>query len=158
METGKNIYLGKRWFAGQVARAGESGIVAPSYINVGDTPIKGGYFVAMGDVAQGCRNVSSAADKILGVAMVIGINHEFKPGHNLSPMTLPHGSEIVVQMAETSELAIGSAVTVVATGKDAGTVSHNGEIKTNFYVTDVNGSLAKIMRNEVAPASAGTGE
>ncbi|MEG0280628.1 MAG: hypothetical protein RR510_14725 [Morganella sp. (in: enterobacteria)] len=158
METGKNIYLGKRWFAGQVARAGESGIVAPSYINVGDSSIKGGYFVAMGAVAQGCKNITSATDKILGIAMVVGINHEFKPGRNLSPMTLPHGSEIVAQMAEGSTLAIGDAVTVVATGKDAGTASHNGVIKTNFYVTDVNGSLAKIMRNEVAPAAAGTGE
>lgn len=158
METGKNRYLGKRWFAGQVARAGESGIVAPSYINVGDTPIKGGYFVAMGNVAQGCKNVTSATDKILGVAMVIGVHHEFKPGKNLSPMTLPHGSEIVVQMAEDSTLALGDAVTVVAKGKDIGTASHNGDIKTNFYVTDVNGSLAKIMRNEVTPAAAGTGE
>lgn len=158
METGKNSYLGKRWFAGQVARAGESGIVAPSYINVGDTPIKGGYFVAMGNVVQGCKNVSSATDKILGVAMVIGVHHEFKPGKNLSPMTLPHGSEIVVQMAEDSTLALGDAVTVVAKGKDIGTASHNGDIKTNFYVTDVNGSLAKIMRNEVTPAAEGTGE
>ncbi|MEX9217114.1 structural cement protein Gp24 [Providencia rettgeri] len=157
METGKNRYLGKRWFAGQVARAGESGIVAPSYINDGETPIKGGYFVAMSDKPQCCRNVTSATDKILGVAMVLGVHHEFKAGKNLSPMTLPHGSEIVVQMAKDSELSLGDPVTVVVTGEDAGTASHNGDIKTNFYVTDVNGGLAKIMRNEVTPSVA-TGE
>ncbi|MBD1228377.1 structural cement protein Gp24 [Xenorhabdus griffiniae] len=147
--SGKNLYLGKRWFAGQVARAGESGIVAPSYINADENAILGGRFVAMGDAVQTCRNVSAASDKILGVSMVIGIFHEFKPNRNLSVMTLPHGSEIVVQMAEGSELKIGDAVTVVVKGKDAGTASHNGDIKTHFYVTDVNGSLAKIMRSEV---------
>ena len=85
------------------------------------------------------------------------VHHEFKAGKNLSPMTLPHGSEIVVQMAKDSELSLGDPVTVVVTGEDAGTASHNGDIKTNFYVTDVNGDLAKIMRNEVTPAVA-TGE
>ena len=157
METGKNRYLGKRWFAGQVARAGESGIVAPSYINVGDNSIKGGYFVAMGNVVQGGKNVTSATDKILGVAMVIGVHHEFKVGKNLSVMTLPHGSEIVVQMAKDSELSLGDPVMVVVEGDDAGTASHKGAITTNFYVTEVNGSLAKIMRSEITPTIA-TGE
>ncbi|CDG96682.1 hypothetical protein ABLA30_20440 [Xenorhabdus nematophila] len=155
--SGKNLYLGKRWFAGQVARAGESGIVAPSYINADNKSILGGRFVAMGDAVQTCRNVNSANDKILGVAMVIGIFHEFKPNRNLSPMTLPHGSEIVVQMAQDSQLKIGDSVTIVVKDADAGTASHNGDIKTNFYVTDVNGSLAKIMRSEVINQASGTG-
>ena len=151
-----NLYLGKRWFAGQVARAGESGIVALSYINTDDKPVKGGYFVAMGPAVQTAKNISSADDKILGVAMVLGIHHEFKSGKNFSPMTIPHGSEIVVQMAADSELAIGDSVKVVATGADAGTASHAGAIETNFYVTDINGDLAKIMRSEVVKP-AGTG-
>lgn len=145
----KNPYLGKRWFAGQVARAGESGIVAQSYINAGKDLIKGGRFVAMGEGAQTVKNITDDSDKILGVATVMGAHHEFKVGKNLSVMALPHGSEVVAEMAKSSTLSIGDEVKIVATGEDSGTISHDGAIETQFYVTDVNGSLAKIMRSEV---------
>ena len=145
-----NIYLEKRAFAGQVARAGESGIVALSYINTDEKPILGGYFVAAAEGVGNCKNVSSATDSILGVAVVIGIHHEFKSGKNLSVMTIPHGSEIWVQMSEDSTLAVGDRVKINGTGPDAGKISHDGSILTHFYVTDVLGDLATIMRREVA--------
>jgi hypothetical protein len=155
----KNISLGKRWFAGQVARAGESGIIALSYINAGKDIIKGGRFVAMGEGAQTVKNITEDSDKILGVVTVMGVHHEFKVGKNLSVMVLPHGAEIVAEMAKSSELSIGDEVKIVAIGEDSGTISHAGTIETQFYVTDVNGSLAKIMRSEVVkPASVTSNE
>ena len=142
-----NEFLEQRSFAGQVARAGESGIVAPSYINQDTASIFGGFFVARAD--DGCKNVSAATDQILGVAVVMGVHHEFKPGKNLSVMTVPHGSEVWVQMTDDSMLAVGEQVKIVATGTDAGKISETGDIETQFYVSGLNGFLAKIMRNEV---------
>lgn len=147
-----NEFLEQRSFAGQVARAGESGIVAISYINQDTASILGGYFVARTD--DGCKNVSAATDQILGVAVVMGVHHEFKPGKNLSVMTIPHGSEVWVQMTDASTLDMGDQVKIVATGADAGKISEAGDIATQFYVSGLNGTLAKIMRNEVvAPAT-----
>lgn len=103
---------------------------------------------------DGCKNVSATTDQILGVAVVMGVHHEFKPGKNLSVMTIPHGSEVWVQMTEDSTLAVGDQVKIVATGADAGKISESGAIATHFYVSGINGTLAKIMRNEVvAPAT-----
>lgn len=142
-----NDFLEKRAFAGQVARAGESGIAAISYINYDDKPILGGCFVAAKD--GGCKNVSAASDRILGVAVVMGVHHEFKPGSNLSAMTIPHGSEVWVQMTDDSDLNVGDQVKIVAVGADAGKISQSGEIATQYYVSDVLGKLAKVMRAEV---------
>jgi|GEM_PF-1188375 len=142
----QNLYLGKRAFAGQVARAGESGVVAVSYVNKGDKKIKGGHFVAQAD--GGCKNVSAVTDRLLGVSVVMGIHHEFKPNRNLSVMSIPHGSEIWVEMAADSTLNTGDVVKVIATGDEAGCISHDGGITTQFYVSGVLGNLAKIMRDE----------
>ena len=142
-----NEFLEQRSFAGQVARAGESGIVAISYINQDTASIFGGFFVAA--ATDGCKNVSAASDRILGVAVVMGVHHEFKPNQNLSVMAIPHGSEVWVQMTDASTLAVGDQVKIVSTGADAGKISDAGDIETQFYVSGLNGSLAKIMRNEV---------
>lgn len=145
-------FLEQRSFAGQVARAGESGIIAISYINKDEKKILGGYFVAR--TTDGCKNVSSDVDQILGVAVVMGIHHEFKPNTNLSVLSIPHGSEVWVQMTEDSALAVGDAVKIITSGEDAGKISDQGTIETPFYVTGVNGQLAKIMRAEIQPATA----
>jgi hypothetical protein len=151
-----NEFLEKRSFAGQVARAGESGIVTVSYINQDTTPIDGGLFVARAD--DGCKKITAASDMILGVTVVMGIHHEFEPKKNLSVFKIPHGSEIWVQMTDDSTLAEGDAVKIVATGDDAGKISHSGTIDTPFYVTGLNGTLAKIMRDEVVAMTAASDE
>lgn len=154
-ETGKNIYLGKRWFAGQVARAGESGIVAASFINNDAESIPAGIFVAHGDKAGTCRRIKAEGDNVLGVVIALGVTHEFKPGKNLSAMALPHGSEVVVKVAEGAAVALGDTVKIIATGNDAGAIGEKGTIETHYFVVDVNASLAKIKRREVvAPAVA----
>ena len=150
-----NEFLEKRSFAGQVARAGESGIVTVSYVNQDTVPIAGGLFVARAD--DGCKKIAAASDMILGVSVVIGIHHEFEPGKNLSVFKIPHGSEIWVQMTDDSTLAEGDAVKIVASGDDAGKISQNGTIETPFYVTGTNGALAKVMRNEVVMSTATSG-
>lgn len=142
-----NQYLGKRAFAGQMARSGESGIIALSYINRDSKPIQGGLFVVSAENG-GCKLISSAGDHLLGVVMVTGIHHEFKPERNLSVMTIGHGSEIWVQMSADSALAIGDPVKIIVSGEDAGRISDKGTLATAFYVSDVNGDLAKIMRSE----------
>lgn len=154
-ETGSNIYLGKRWFAGQVARAGESGIVAASFINNDAQSIPAGIFVAHGDKAGTCRRITADSDNVLGVVIALGVTHEFKPGKNLSAMALPHGSEVVVKVADGAVVALGDTVKIIATGNDAGAIGDKGTIETHYFVVDVNASLAKIKRREVvAPTAA----
>lgn len=154
-ETGSSIYLGKRWFAGQVARAGESGIVAASFINSDTQSIPAGIFVAHGDKPGTCRRITADSDNVLGVVIALGVTQEFNPGKNLSAMALPHGSEVVVKVADGSVVALGDTVKIIATGDDAGAIGDKGTIETHYFVADVNASLAKIKRREVViPAAA----
>ena len=140
-------FLEKRSFAGQVARAGESGIVAISHINQDTVPILGGLFVAK--AVDGCKKITGDSDQILGVVVVMGVHHEFAPGQNLSVLSIPHGSEVWVQMTDASTLAEGDDVMIVTSGADAGKISDAGTKATPFYVSGVNGALAKVMRKEV---------
>lgn len=153
-ETGRNLYLGKRWFAGQVARAGESGIVATSFINADEKNIDAGRFVALGDKTGTCRHLKANTDNVLGVVIALGITHAFKPGKNLSVMALPQGSEVVVTVAEGAKVAFGDPVKVLVTGNEAGAISDKGTLETPYFVVDVNGNMAKIKRRE----SSGSGE
>lgn len=148
-ETGSNIYLGKRWFAGQVARAGESGIVATSFINSDAQNIPAGIFVAHGEKTGTCRRITANSDNVLGVVIAMGITQEFKPGKNLSVMSLPHGSEVVVKVADGAVVELGDTVKIIASGDDAGAIGDKGTIETHYFVVDVNASMAKIKRREV---------
>lgn len=58
-------YLDKRAFAGQVARAGESAVVALAYVNNDTEVIPFGVFVTSKD--GGVAKISKATDQIMGI-------------------------------------------------------------------------------------------
>lgn len=145
-------YLDKRAFAGQVARAGESAVVALAYVNNDTEVIPFGVFVTSKD--SGVAKVSKATDQIMGVSLKMGTKSENKPGEVMSVLSLPYGSEIWVQGKEGHGLAVGDTIQVEATaGADAGKVAKAATLavtaaKDKFYVTDVAGDLVKLMRKE----------
>ena len=132
-------YLDKRAFAGQVARAGESAVVALAYVTSKD-----------GGVAK----ISKATDQIMGVSLKIGTKSENKPSEVMSVLSISYGSEVWVQGKENHGLAVGDTVQVEATaGADAGKVAKAATLavtaaKDKFYVTEVSGDLVKLMRKE----------
>ncbi|MDU6827763.1 hypothetical protein [Campylobacter sp.] len=145
-------YLTRRVFAGQVARAGESGIVALAYVNKDSEKIPFGVFVCAKD--NGCAKITKATDQILGVSLKLGSKNENKPGQVMSVLALPHGTEIWVQGKSAHGLDIGDDVGIEATaGDDAGKVAKTPTLaltaaKGKFYVTGVEGDFIKIMRKE----------
>lgn len=145
-------YLDKRAFAGQVARAGESAVVALAYVNNDTEVIPFGVFVTSKD--SGVAKVSKATDQIMGISLKMGTKSENKPGEVMSVLSISYGSEIWVQGKEAHGLAVGDTIQVEATaGADAGKVAKAAALavtaaKDKFYVTEVSGNLVKIMRKE----------
>lgn len=147
-----NKYLKNRAFAGQVARAGESPIVAIAYKNADSESIPFGIFVT--GIEKDAKKITKATDNILGVSLKMGTKAENKSGEILSVLAIPHGAEVWVQVTDAHGLAVGDDVKVEATkGKDAGKVAKAPTLSLTsaegkFYVTGVAGSLVKLMRKE----------
>lgn len=145
-------YLDKRAFAGQVARAGESAVVALAYVNNDTEVIPFGVFVTSKD--SGIAKISKATDQIMGVSLKMGTKSENKPGEVMSVLSISYGSEVWVQGKENHGLAAGDTIQVEATaGADAGKVVKAATLATTaakdkFYVTEVSGNLVKLMRKE----------
>ena len=145
-------YLDRKVFAGQVARAGESGIVAISYVNKETETIPFGVFVCIKE--DGCGKLNKATDTLLGVTLKMGSKGENKAGEVMSVLAIPHGSEIWVQGKASHDLALGDDIQIEATaGADAGKVAKTATLavaaaKSKFYVTGVEGDFIKIMRKE----------
>lgn len=145
-------YLDKRAFAGQVARAGESAVVALAYVNNDTEVIPFGVFVTSKD--SGIAKISKATDQIMGVSLKMGTKSENKPSEVMSVLSISYGSEVWVQGKENHGLAVGDTIQVEATaGADAGKVAKAATLavtaaKDKFYVTEVSGDLVKLMRKE----------
>ena len=145
-------YLDKRAFAGQVARAGESAVVALAYVNNDTEVIPFGVFVTSKD--GGVAKISKATDQIMGVSLKMGTKSENKPGEVMSVLSISYGSEVWAQGKENHGLAVGDTIQVEATaGADAGKVAKAATLATTaakdkFYVTEVSGNLVKLMRKE----------
>lgn len=147
-----NEYLKNRAFAGQVARAGESPIVAIAYKNADSKSIPFGVFVT--GIEKDAKKITKASDNILGVSLKMGSKAENKSGEILSVLSIPHGAEVWVQGTDAHGLAVGDDVKVEATaGDDAGKVAKAPTLSLTsaegkFYATGVAGSLVKLMRKE----------
>ncbi|MBR8461484.1 hypothetical protein KDE12_01280 [Campylobacter sp. faydin G-105] len=148
-------YLEKRVFAGQVARAGESGVIAMTYVNKDDKSIPFGVFVAQKE--DGVGIVSKADDNIVGVSLKLGSKNENKPDEPLSVLAIPHGTEVWVKGSYEHGLDVGDEAIISVDGMFGGTVAKSPSLaveasKGKFYVTGVvtgaDGDLIKIMRKE----------
>lgn len=145
-------FLEKRAFAGQIARAGESQIIAKSSFNRSESDIGFGVFVGIKD--DGVTTLSKATDTIAGVTLKIGTKSVNKPDEALSVLSLPHGAEIWVQGKSEHGLSENDDVKIEATaGEDAGKVAKTPTLSLKaaegkFYAVEILGDLIKIARKE----------
>lgn len=141
-----------RSYAGQVARAGAATVATVSYMNQGEKTINAGQFVVRAD--GGCKLASANTDQVLGIAVAMGMLHSFISGRNLSVLAANYGDEVWVLATNDSGFIEGDQVFVdVATSNAA-----KSGIATHFYVTQVNGNLVKIMRQDAALSTEEAGE
>lgn len=141
-----------RSYAGQVARAGAATVATVSYMNQGGKTINAGQFVVRAD--GGCKLASANTDQVLGVAVAMGMLRSFISGRNLSVLAANYGDEVWVLATKDSGFIEGDRVFVDV---DTSNAAKSG-IATHFYVTQVNGNLVKIMRQDAALATEEAGE
>ena len=136
-----------RSYAGQVARAGAATVATVSYMNHGEKTINAGQFVVRAD--GGCKLASANTDQVLGVAVAMGMLQSFVPGRNLSVLAANYGDEVWVLTTNDSGFIEGDRVFVDVSTSNAA----KSGIATHFYVTQVNGNLVKIMRQDATQAT-----
>lgn len=141
-----------RSYAGQVARAGAATVATVSYMNQGAKTINAGQFVVRAD--GGCRLASANTDQVLGVAVAMGMLQSFVSGRNLSVLAANYGDEVWVLATNDSGFIEGDRVFVDVSTSNAA----KSGIATHFYVTQVNGELVKIMRQDATQATEAAGE